>query len=258
MAKILLLPFLLFSSGIARAQADPIDTDRPDQTESAFTVPKYYFQAELGFNIEKDHHLSTIVHPTALWKYGLGKRIELRLITQVNTIERPMLIPAGNDFITGILPVEAGAKISLWEEKKGLPKTSLIFHVAMPKVASKKFQSGKWAPNFRLTMQNSLSDKVALGYNLGAEWDGESNTPYWIYTFAPGFNIGEKWYAYIEAFGAFRKHEPAQNSLDGGLAYYVSNNVKFDISAGVGISEAAPDHYIALGFSFRFYTAKKR
>ncbi len=258
MAKLLLISFLLFVSTCIEAQPGPIDTDRPDQTESVNTTPKNYFQAEFGFNIEKDNGLTTIVHPTILCKYGLTKKLDLRLITKINTYETPLIIPSGNDHISGLLPVQIGARAALWEERKGLPKTSLLVHIAFPRLASKKFQASKWAPNFRLSMQNTLSEKIALGYNVGAEWDGESKTPYWIYTLAPGFNIGERWYTYIEVFGAFRKNEAPQNSIDGGLAYFVSQNFKLDISAGFGISEAAADHYFAIGFSFRCNTQKKK
>ena len=103
------------------------------------------------------------------------------------------MIPQGNEYIRGLLPVQVGCKIALWDEKGLLPKTSLIFHVAPSKVGSKKFHTDKWAPNFRFSMQHSLSGNIGLGYNLGAEWDGFSNTPFWIYTIAPGFNLGKKW-----------------------------------------------------------------
>jgi hypothetical protein len=35
------------------------------------------------------------------------------------------------------------------------------------------------------------------------------------------------------------------------VAYYVSDDLKLDISAGTGLSEQAIDNYVALGISFR-------
>jgi Putative MetA-pathway of phenol degradation len=247
--------FILLSLSFISARAQQtgrMETDRPDQTESPYITKLRHVQTEIGFNIENDNKLKTFVHPTALWKYGVSQKFELRLITEFVSAETPLIIPAGNDFITGLLPVQIGGKVSFWEEKGLRPKTSLIFHVAVPKAASKKFHATKWAPNFRFTMQNSLSDNIGLGYNLGAEWDGESNTPYWIYTFAPGFNLGKKGYFYCEAFGAIRKNETPQHSLDAGFGYYVNDDFKLDISSGFGISKAATDNYVAIGCSFRF------
>lgn len=234
-----------------------METDRPDQTESPFLTKKKYIQAEIGFNVEKHNGFKTFVHPTILWKYGASKRFELRLITESITQEMPIMIPQGNDFISGILPIQIGGKITLTEEKGIAPKTSLIFHMAVPKIASKKFHAAKWAPNFRFVMQNTLSETVGLGYNIGAEWDGETNTPGWIYTIAPGFNIGKNWYGYIEAFGTIKKNEKPEHAIDGGIAYYFSNNTKIDFSGGFGISENAVDNYFAVGFSFRINTQKK-
>jgi len=252
------LLFLVFSNILFAQQEGRMETDRPDQTESPFITKKRYIQAEFGFNVERFAGLTTIVHPTTLWKYGACKRFEFRLITEFISQETPILIPVGNEINSGLQPIQIGGKVSLWEEKGLLPKTSFIFHVAPSKLGSKKFHTSKWAPNFRFTFQNTLSDNVGLGYNLGAEWDGESNTPYWVYTLAPGFNLGNKWYWYIEAFGAIRKNEKPQHNIDNGFAYYISDNTKIDISSGFGLTDNTTDWYGAIGFSFRFNTKKKK
>ena len=259
MTKYFLLLFLTVSSICMQAQQERrMETDRPDQTESPVITRKNYVQSEWGFNIEKENGLKTFVHPTILWKYGISKRFELRLITEFISQETPIIIPYGNDVISGLLPVQIGGKVAFWEEKGLIPKTSVIFHVAPSKLGSKKFHANKWAPDFVFTMQHTLSEKVGLGYNLGAAWDGESGTPYWVYTLAPGFNIGEKWYGYVEIFGAIRKNEIPQHNFDCGLAYYFSDNTKIDISSGFGLSDAATDWYGAIGFSFRLNTSRKK
>jgi len=246
---------LLLPAQSLYAQVEKIDTDRPDQTESSVTVPKNYFQGEFGFN--KENHSGRnydLVHPTALLKYGL-KRFEFRLeATYISSYEH--LIPEPR-WTTGLEPIEIGFKAALWEEKKLRPKTSVIFHLGIPALASKSFRPDQLIPSFRFTMQHSLTENIGLGYNLGAEWDGYTSIPTWIYTLAPGFNLGEKWYAYVEAFGFILKNEPARHNLDAGIAYYLSNDLKVDISGGVGISEASPKNYVAVGFSFRCNTRKK-
>ena len=257
MKKIFLLSFIICALNSFSQQEGRMETDRPDQTESVIITKKNYVQVEVGFNIEKNNGIKTLVHPTTLLKYGLSKRFEFRLITEFVSTETPILIPAGNEIISGLLPVQIGGKLALSKEKGILPQTALLFHIAHPKLGSKKFHNEKWAPNFRFSMQHTLSENIGLGYNLGAEWDGYSNTPYWVYTFAPGFNLGKNWYGYFEAFGAVRKNELPQHYLDGGLAVYVNDNLKLDISSGFGLNDAAQDWYGAIGFSFRFNTKKK-
>jgi len=249
--RLLIFQLLLFFSIILKAQ-DKIDTDRPDQTESVNTVPKNYFQAEFGFNKENTFNNNyDLIYPTALLKYGL-KRFEFRLEANIRS-SYEHLIP-NPKWTSGFDPITVGCKIAMWEEKSIIPKTSLILSTGIPTLASKSFRAVHFAPGFRFTMQNSLTDNIALGYNLGAEWDGYSTTPVWIYTFAPGFDLGDKWYAYVEAFGFIQKNEKPQHNLDGGIAYYISKDVKIDLSAGFGISEEAPENYFALGFSFRINT----
>lgn len=253
--KFTLLLFCIFLTRAAICQ-EKIETDRPDQTESPYLTPKNWVQIEAGFNLQQNVKNSfEYLSPTMLSKWGISKYFELRLITTVVT--NKVKIANRTQTETGLAPIEIGGKIFISEEKKGLPKTSLIFHVGFPKLASEKFKANKVAPNFRFVMQSTLTDKIGLGYNVGAEWDGFSNTPSWIYTFAPGFNLSDKWYGYIEAFGSINKNESPQHSIDGGLAYFVNTNFKLDISSGFGISKAAPDWYFALGGSIRFNAKSK-
>jgi hypothetical protein len=243
----------LFVTTLNAQQEGRMETDRPDQTESPFITKHKYFQGEVGLSLAKEKGYSTIAIPTVLWKYGLLKKFELRLITEINVVETPLIIPDGNKINSGLVPIQIGGKLSLWEEKGLLPKTSLLFHVAIPKVAAKKFQVAKWAPSFVFSMQHTLSKTVGIGYNLGAEWDGESNTAFGVYTLSSGFNMGERWYSYIELFGAIRKNDLPQNIVDGGLGYYINDDLKIDASAGIGISDAAIDHFFGVGISFRFH-----
>lgn len=257
MKKILLILSLSIGSFICTAQQEGrMETDRPDQTESPVITRKKYIQSEWGFGFAKNKDLKSFVHPTILWKYGVSKRFELRLLTEFGREEIPTQTPAGNDYITGLLPVELGGKFALWEEKGLLPKTTLIFHTAIAKAASKDFKLDKWAPAFLFSMQHSLSETAGLGYNLGAEWDGFSNTLYWVYTLSSGFNLGKNGYTFIEIFGAVRKNEMPQHSFDTGFGYYIDDNFKIDISSGFGLSKAATDWFGAVGFSFRCNTRK--
>jgi len=241
-----------FLLNTATAQIDPIDTDRPDQTEGVNTVPKNWLQFEFVFSIqENERNNHEYLTPTVLSKYGLSNKIELRLITSILT-NSTLLIPTGTVSKTGLEPVEIGAKISLWKEKKGIPKTTFLFHVAIPGLGSNTNNINLIAPNFRFTMQNSIAKNFSIGYNIGAEWNGEDGDPAYIYTLSPGFNFTKNWYGYIEVFGAIKKNEFPQHNIDGGFAYNTSNNTKVDITSGIGISKAAPRWYIAVGFSVRF------
>ena len=243
---------------VSQAQVEKIDTDRPDQTESPYTVPKKWIQFEMGFGREKDKpdaDFKTIFsqYPTLLTKYGLGKRLELRLITEFAGLKEET--QNGTSRHSGLHSVQLGGKVNLFNEKGLRPRTSLIAHYDLARLR-KWYRDSVDGFNFRFTMQNSISKTVGLGYNIGMEWDRFGSPPAFIYTVAPGFNISDKWYAYIEMFGSVWKNESPEHSIDGGIAYYITDNFKVDISAGLGINKKAPDNYFAIGGSFRFKTGK--
>ncbi len=255
----LLVVIFLPYTQLATAQIEKIDTDRPDQTESPFTLPKKWVQFEMGVLKQSDKYDShssrdfSFQHPSLLSKYGVSKCTELRLITEYAS--EKYKITTGYSKPGGISSVQLGGKVNFFDEKGIRPKTSLIAHYSFASLRTFYYDSIDGA-NFRFTMQHTLSKKIGLGYNIGMQWDRFGSTPAFIYTFAPGFNISEKWYAYIEAFGFIWKDDTPEHSIDGGVAYYVNDNFKLDISGGFGINKKAPDNYFAIGASFRFKTGR--
>lgn len=239
----LLLSFPILS--LAQTQ-EPIQTDRPDQTETPAIVPKGMFQVETGFTLQKnDAYSKTNSLPSILWKYGVNENFELRLITEF-AVEKN-----DDETVSGVTPVLLGCKIKITEEKGIVPKTSFIGHISLPNAASTVFKADSMAPEFRFTFQHTLSEKLSLGYNLGAEWDGFSAEPTYIYTLTTGYTITKKIGSYIEIFGFAPQNDSANHNLDGGFTYLINPNFMIDLSAGVGITDNAPDHYFAFGFSFR-------
>ncbi len=243
--KYLTICCILYLSVQSQTTPD-IETDRPDQTETPYSVGTGRFQAENGYLIStifKDLHLTNIV---SLLRYGLTQKLELRA-----EIIRDKYVYNKTTINEGMQPLELGFKVNVIEEKGLLPKTSLIAHLALPRVASTDYKSRYYMPNFRFTMQHSLSSKQSLSYNLGGEWSVDDKSFMPLYTFASGYDFSKKLYGYIELFGFFPKGIQAEHSFDGGLAYLIAPNLQVDISAGFGITSSAPKHYTAIGLSFR-------
>lgn len=225
---------------------EPIQVDRPDQTETPYLVPKDMFQLESGFSyIKNDDNNSTQYFPSALWKYSINDNFEMRLITELVNEEK------SKNPNTGLKPIQIGCKIKICEEKGIIPKTSFIGHLSIPNIASSKYKTDFFAPRFRFVMQHTLSDKFSLSYNLGSEWDGFSAEPTFIYTLTSGYSITDKLGSYIELFGFAPQNDKANHNFDGGITYLINNNFMLDLSSGFGITENAPNYYVALGFSFR-------
>lgn len=243
--KILSL-LLIVSISIYSQNAEPIQADRPDQTETPAIVPKGMFQVETGFTFQKNDAFSkSFSLPSTLWKYGVNENFELRLITEFLSEE------INNEKFSGLSPIFVGFKVKFTEEKGILPKTTFIVHIGLPNAASTRYKTEYFAPEFRFAMQHTLSEKFSLSYNLGSEWDEFSAKPKFLYTLTTGYAITPKIGSYIEVFGFLTQNDKANHNLDGGFTYLINNNFMLDLSSSIGITNNAPKHYFAFGFSFR-------
>lgn len=244
-----LIMMLLSTTGFS--QIASIQTDRPDQTECPYIAPVHYLQAENGFLVEWQNATQTNYScPSTLWKYGLTKTFELRLITEYG-IEK-----INTKTQSGLVPVTLGFKVNLCKEKGLLPMISFIGHLTSADWGSKKYKTSYAAPAFRFTLQHTVSDKLSLGYNLGTEWDGETASPVYIYTLTTGLSISNKIGSYIEVYGYTQKKASADHRCDGGLTWLINPNILVDISGGVGLSRKSPEGYMTLGFSYRIKMKK--
>ncbi len=246
MKPLMLLGCWLMGTYAWSQNSEPIEADRPDQTETPALVPKGMFQIESGFSYQKnDTQSSSSALPSVLLKYGISDRFELRLITE-------FVIDKNNSLNTsGFNPVLMGCKIKICDESGMLPKTSFLGHLSLPNLASSKYKTDFYAPEFRFTMQHTLFEKWSLGYNLGSEWDGFSAEPTFVYTLTTGYSITDKLGSYLELFGFAPQNDTAYHNLDAGCTYLISQNFMLDLSTGAGLTSNAPDYYFAFGFSYR-------
>ena len=60
-----------------------------------------------------------------------------------------------------------------------------------------------------------------------------------------------RWDGFIEYVGDFPHVGGARNLVHVGTAYKLTSHQQFDVHVGVGLSSAAADHLIGVGYSFR-------
>jgi hypothetical protein len=255
--KFCLLAMALFFGPFLYGQdsTDNIESDRPDETESPAIVKKGYFQGEIGFTyVNTVGRNYTLLLPESLLRYGLSKRVELRLALNYRK-DYIHLIPDPVE-LQGVEPVEAGVKIGLLEEKKARPQTSLIAHIGFSEIASAVYKPKEPIASIIFAMEHTLSRKTSLGYNLGLKWEGESSSPVFAYTFAPGFNLTDRFYLFVESYGFIGKENFHDHNVDAGLAYLLTKDMQIDFGMGKGLSKESSDHFFTVGFSFRLPVSK--
>lgn len=244
-----------------------IVTDRSSQTQSAFTMPKGYFQWETGFSyirkpglIENDFgafnfvsEVESYTYNHSLLRYGLSDKIELRLI---QTVGQDRTSNLNEDTKFG--PTFIGAKFELMKQAQGRPQISFLTHIGTPLL-----ESGDEGVqfDFRFNFDIKLSNKLNLAYNLGGiyqndqimEFDSGSNFK-GLYTLVLGYRVIPKLLVFGELFGFWENTVEADHRVDFGLTYLLSPNVQLDFFTGTGLelnSAGSPDSLFGFGFSLR-------
>jgi hypothetical protein len=253
-SKLSIFVILIFLSTFTFAQNGTdltVSADRPGVGTPPSVMPVNHFQIETGFLYEK----STVDNSTtklfsydqSLFRYGLLSFAELRLS---GDFTKTKIGFAGTDTsFTGFGPINFGTKISILKGKGIIPATSLLVNVTLPKTGKKEYQTTNAAPSIYLLFQNSLTDKLSLGYNLGLEWDGVSDKPTTFYAVNLGYGITEKLSCYIENYG-YLISGGNDFFVDGGFAYQLTDKLQLDLYGGIDTKGAKTDSQISAGISW--------
>jgi hypothetical protein len=245
---------LLFAFIICKAhgqeETQELVTDRPDQTESAQIVPMGSLQIETGFMIEDDGPFTNYTYNTSLFRYGINKNFELRLITEYLGT-KTQISGSPETSANGFSPLSFGTKIKIAKANGIIPEMAFLGHITF-RTGSKEFQPDFIAPDFRFSMEYDLSEKFSLGVNLGAEWDGVNPNATGIYTLVGGAGLSEKIGLFVELYGFVSEQtDQPDHRFNAGLTYMISDLIQFDVSGGFGLSGISPDNFISTGISFR-------
>lgn len=247
MKKYLLLSFLVLFLVlfIYPLLAQSIITDRPDQTESAIAVEKGKLQLEagLGFNYTLKNQVTErqILSPTSLFRYGIVKGLELRLVNQLETIT------INNRTVQGISDLEIGAKVELLADSEQNIEIAFMSHFILP-TGSSNLTSEKFGVINKLALAHELSENIGIGYNLGYNYFGTGSGDL-VYSFSLGISLNDKVAIYVEPYGDLVEFKTWEANFDSGFTYLVNDYFQLDWSFGTGINNVM--NYIAIGFSWK-------
>ena len=232
----------------------PIVPDRPGQTNPPDVLASGAVQLETGFLRETDKaggiQAINYLYNTSLMRVGLMTNCELRLVVEYAGTRTDS--SAQSSALQGFNPVSVGTKIAICPEKGIIPQTAMNVAFTLPYFGRREFRPSFLVPSFFLLMQNNLSEKLSLGYNLGLQWDGEQPNATAVYSISPSLSIAEGLSIFAEFYGFSTEKSVSDYRADMGFAYLVNDNVQIDISAGIGLNTVAPDSFVAFGLAWRF------
>ena len=241
MNRLKVLSIIILLMMVANLMAQ-IDADRPDHTESAYTVPQGALQIESGIQIgveeSDDISIRHMLLPSTLFRYGVVKGMELRLEHNFETIK------SGDQKSEGFSDLKIGTKINLLSSEK----TAIAFltHVVIP-TGSMGFTNDTWGTSSIIAVAHDLTEHMELGYNIGYDYMGYGSGDL-TYSLVLGIDLNDKVGIYVEPYGEINDLKEHFANANAGVMYLVNNNLQLDLSFGTGINYNM--NYMAVGFSW--------
>jgi len=222
--------------------AQEIVTDRPDQTESSTTIPAKSFQMEMGFGSGNNNNERLSLLPTALFRYGLSKSIELRFVEQLACFNNN----ATSETEFGLSDIELGLKIQVLKKEDINTEIAFISHVIIP-TGSSELTNTNYGTINKIAISHGMNNFLDSGYNLGYNYFGTGNGDL-TYSLVLGISLSDKMGVYVETFGEYSDFTEIISNFDSGFTYLVKENLQLDFSLGLGLTQKM--NYFSLGFSW--------
>lgn len=243
-----------------RVMVAPIATDRPGNGNAATTVPQWALQIETSANyaLERipmagDQHL--LAFPTLL-RFGMLDIFEIRLGSELLGIDGhpPMGQKTAHPTDTWV-----GLKIQLAENDGAVPAVAIMTDLFLPSGRA-PFTNDAVVPDIRGALSWSLPKGFGLLLNAGIDIpdDGVGRFARALYVVNLGYAfpfLERRLSVFVESFGLIPlgTDRDAVIQFDWGAAFRITRDMQIDFFAQHGLTEAATDFQMALGFSARFF-----
>ncbi|MDX2359970.1 MAG: transporter [Crocinitomicaceae bacterium] len=229
-----------------------ISTDAPSVSAGATTVGQGVFQIESRFQYTRTRNTSNSVNdfqlPSILFRVGLGKNFELRLI---NGIELHSSTFGSNASLSNFV---LGMKAQLLNKPDGNTQIAFLVHAQVPEIENTYFSgTGTLAVNHNLNENNSLGYNVGFTYSTRpTSYESHSVDLSLIYS----HTITSRISLFAEVYGGYRNTTtPNFNGstyldFDAGFMFLLKDNIQLDYSFGASILDKSNFHALGLNFMF--------
>jgi hypothetical protein len=232
-----------------------METDRPDTTESPFTVDAGHFQAEFSF-LDFTHDRTdgvttdTLVALPSTLKVGLLNNVDLQLVLDPYVNER-----TGGVRRDGFGDTTVRLKVNLLGNDGGPVAFAVMPFVKFP-TATHDLGNDHYEGGIVFPVSVELPAEFRLGAMVEIDYVRDSGDGYGtavLHTVAIGHKIVGELEGYVEYAGTSFVAAGAtyRAVVGGGVTYGLGPDVQLDAGVNVGISDSADDLNVFAGMSFR-------
>jgi len=238
-----------------------LSTDRPDTTESAYTVDAGHVQLEMSFvdftydrnNGDSQTRRAISVAPL-LVKVGLLNNVDLQIGIDPYTREKTS---DDSDWVDGFGDTLVRVKVNLWGNDGGDTAFALMPFVKFP-TAADDLGNGDVEGGLIAALGAALPDEWSLGSMAELDCNRDTDDDRYVYDFVHSVTVSRgitgdlAGYLEYAGFVNLNSDEDYRGYFDTGLTLGVSKDVQWDAGIRVGLTEAADDFGVFFGVSVRF------
>lgn len=244
-------------------------TDRPDTTESAFTIDAGRVQVEtnlIGFTRSRPDEAGEVTDSlefaTMNVRVGLTHNTEINVIWQPHGVLRVRSVEAGGKLReSGVGGLDLRGKINLWGNDTfdiAGSAMALLPFITLPTDQNNGISPSDIEGGFIVPFALALPASFGLGVNGGVVWvrghDG-GYRPEYLATAAIAYEWNDQIGTYYEVSATFNTGNLGGDSavlLGTGLTYAVNDNLQLDAGVNFGVTDSADRIASFVGVSRRF------
>jgi hypothetical protein len=240
-----------------------MSTDRPDLTESAFTVDAGHFQIEMdavnySHNDDSSVRVETLGIGTMNLKAGLCNRADFQLMLEpYNSVEVRDRTTGMSERHRGFGDITTRVKVNLWGNDGGPTGLGVMPFIKFPSnqddLGNNAVEGGFIAP-FAAELPADWGMGAMTEVDFMEDADGSGHHAEFINTITFGHDIAGHLAGYLEFFSlvSLDHHSRWVGSVDVGLTYGLTEDIQLDAGINIGVTSAADDFNPFLGISWRF------
>ncbi|HEY9551051.1 MAG TPA: transporter [Prevotella sp.] len=233
--------------------------DCPGATTGPDIMPQWKLDWETGLSHEWNRrngaHERTWVINTSTFRLGLTSHAELRLQLDESATH------THEDNYAGISNASIGTKIKIAEGGGALPKISFLGTFLLPGNSHSNYLPQHIGVQTHLLFENELSNRFSLGYDIGAEWSGNTNNPDLFFGACLNYEATSKLSFFVESYNLYNSQKQDDWAKPGhsshfncmgelGAAYMVSPCMQVNLYGDINLNEFSKYANIGIGFAW--------
>ena len=240
-----------------------MSTDRPDKTESAYTVDAGHFQIEMDlatYSYRNDAGTKTRVTNIAPFnlKVGLLNHVDLQLVFEnyLNVRERNSA-SGESQKQEGIGDLTSRLKVNLWGDDGGDSALAVMPFVKFPTnsngLGNDSYEGGVIFP-LTLKLRESWALGVMTEIDVVRDDDDSGNHADFVNSASLSHDFDAAIGAYLEFYSLVSSEDSSDwvGTVDSGITYGVNEDLQLDCGINVGVTSAADDLNPFVSLSWRY------